>query len=324
MRRRDFIKFAATTWPACALAQESKLPSIGFLHSRGPTDARHVLGAYRRGLRDGGFIEGQNLDIEYRWADGRFERLPALAKELSRLPLSLVLAGGGESAPKAAQAAMPKIPIVFVMGGDPVKLGLAASINRPGGTTTGFSILSPLLDPKRLGLLRDIVPTASTIALLVNTRYSPSALQISMAQNAAREVGVRLRVFRANSEGDIEEAFEIMAAENIPALAMSGSPYFDTIRKKIVALAARYSIPAIYSFREYTLDGGLISYGVDLVETYRQAGQYTSQILKGAKPADLPVQLPTRFDLVINLRAAGALGLTIAPGILAIADEVIE
>jgi putative ABC transport system substrate-binding protein len=211
----------------------------------------HLLAAFRRGLRDSGFIEGQNLNIEYRWANGQFDRLPALAEELSRQPISVILAGGGEAVPRAAHAAMPASPIVFVIGGDPVKLGLAESINRPGGNITGFSILSPTLDPKRLGLLRDIMPTATIVGFLVNTSYPPSTLQISMAQDASQAVGLRLRVFPANSERDIEAAFAGMAAEKIPALAMSGSPYFDTVRKKIVALAAQYSIPAIYSFREY-------------------------------------------------------------------------
>jgi putative tryptophan/tyrosine transport system substrate-binding protein len=324
--RREFIVGGAAAWAAWPLAARAQapMPVIGYLHSRGSDDAAHIAAGFRRGLRDGGFIDGQNVKIEYRWARGQFARLPDFAKELVRMPVAVLVAGGGEPAPMAAKAATSTIPIVFAMSGDPVKLGLAASFNRPGGNVTGVNILTTTLDPKRLGLLHDLVPGAETIGFLAHTSFPPSAGQIRDAEEAARAIGVRVHVLRADSEREIDAAFETMAKERIRALALASSPYFDTRRKQIIALAARHALPTIYHFREYPMDGGLISYGIDIIDVYRQLGLYTAQILKGAKPADLPIMLPTKFDLVINLKTAKALGLTIAPGVLAIADEVIE
>jgi putative ABC transport system substrate-binding protein len=240
------------------------------------------------------------------------------------MPVDVLIAGGGVPAPMAAKAATSTIPIVFAMSGDPVKLGLAASFNRPGGNVTGINIFTASLDPKRLGLLHDLVPSAETIGFLAHTSFPPSADQIRNAEQAARAIGVRIHVLRADNDREIDAAFDVFARERIRALALASSPYFDTRRKQIIALAARNALPAMYHFREYPQDGGLISYGIDIVDAYRQIGLYAGQILKGAKPADLPILQPTRFDLVINLKTAKALGLTIPPGILAIADEVIE
>jgi putative ABC transport system substrate-binding protein len=330
MKRRTFISLlggaaaAPILSPRAARAQQPALPVIGYLHSRGPEDAAHIAAGFRRGLRDGGFIDGQNVRIEYRWARGRFDRLPAFAQELARLPVSVMVAGGGEPAPMAAKAATSTIPIVFAMSGDPVKLGLAASFNRPGANVTGIDIFTAELDPKRLGLMHDLVPGASVVGFLAHGNFPPSARQISGVEAAARAIGVRIRVLQANSEQEIDAAFETIAKENIKALVMASSPFFDTRRQQIVALAARHAVPTIYHFREYPQAGGLISYGIDIVDTYRQVGLYVSRILKGEKPAALPILRPTKFDLVINLKTARALSLAIPPGILAIADEVIE
>jgi putative ABC transport system substrate-binding protein len=325
--RREFFTLlggAAAVIASPLRAQQARMPVIGYLHSRGPDDAAHIVAGFRRGLRDGGFIDGQNVKIEYRWARGQFARLPDFAKELVRMPVNVLIAGSGEPAPMAAKAATSTIPIVFAMSGDPVKLGLAASFNRPGGNVTGINIFTTTLDPKRLGLLHDLVPSAETIGFLAHTSFPPSAGQIRNAEEAARAIGVRVHVLRADNDREIDVAFDVFARERIRALALASSPYFDTRRKQIIALAARNALPAMYHFREYPHDGGLISYGIDIVDAYRQIGLYAGQIIKGAKPADLPILQPTKFDLVINLKTAKTLGLTIPPGVLAIADEVIE
>lgn len=326
MQRRQFLTLlgCAAVVPLVARAQQAKLPLVGLLHSRGPDDAAHLATGFQRGLRDGGFIDGQNVTIEYRWARGQFDRLPAFGQELARIPVAVLVSGGGPPAVMAAKGATSTIPIVFAMSGDPVKLGLAASYNRPGGNATGMNILTTALDPKRLSLLHDLVPKADTFGFLVHTSFPTSANQIRDAEAAARAIRVRMHVVRADSEHEIEAAFATLAAERIGALAVAGSPFFDTRRKQIVALAARHAIPAMYHFREYALDGGLTSYGIDIVDVYRQLGLYTSQILKGASPGDMPIMQPSKFDLVINLKTAKALGLAIPSGLLAIADDVIE
>jgi putative ABC transport system substrate-binding protein len=326
MRRREFITLVggAMAWPLTARAQQPAMPVIGFLHSRGPDDASHLVASFRRGLRDGGFIDGQHARIEYRWARGDFGKLPPLAQELVRMPVDVIVAGGGEPAAVTAKATTSTIPIVFAMSGDPIKLGLAASFNRPGGNATGMNILTTALAPKRLGLLHDLVPGSATIGFIANPDFPPSVEQVRDAEEAARAIGVRIRVLNASNEREIDAAFENFAKQNIRALTIASSPFFDTRRKQIVALAQRFAVPTIYHFREYVADGGLISYGIDIVDIYRQIGLYTGQILKGAKPADLPIMQPTKFDLVINLRTAKTLGLAIPSGVLAIADEVIE
>jgi putative ABC transport system substrate-binding protein len=326
MKRREFIFAAggAALAPFAARAQQPALPVVGFLHSRGSDEAAHLAAAFRRGLRDGGFIDGQNVRIESRWAQGHFDRIPALAQELVRMPVAVLVAGGGQTVAMAAKATTSTIPIVFAIGGDPVRLGLTASYNRPGGNVTGVNILTLTLDAKRLGLLHDLAPAAATIGFLVHRSFSAAAGQIGRAEEAARAVGTRIHVLGADDEREIDAAFEAIATERIRALAVAPSPFFDVQRKQITTLAARHAVPAIYHFREYAVDGGLISYGVDVVDMYRQLGLYAGQILNGAKPADLPILQPTKFDLVINLRTAKALGLAVPPGILAIADEVIE
>jgi putative ABC transport system substrate-binding protein len=325
MRRREVIALLAgvAAWPLAARAQQS-MPVIGYMHSRGSDDAAHIAAAFRRGLRDGGFIDGQNVRIEYRWAHGQFARLPGFAKELVGVPVDVLVTGGGEPTTMAAKATTSTIPIVFALSGDPVRLGLAASFNRPRGNATGVNILTTTLDPKRLGLLHDLVPGAETIGFLAHTSFPPSESQISGAEEAARAIGIRLHVIRVDNTREIDAAFDTFVQQRIRALAVASSPYFDTQRQHIVALAARHALPAMYHFREYAQNGGLVSYGIDIVDTWRQVGLYTSQILKGTKPGDLPIVLPTKFDLVINLKTAKTLGLTIPPGVLAIADEVIE
>jgi putative ABC transport system substrate-binding protein len=325
MRRREFITLlgGAAAWPLAARAQQTAMPAIGYLSARSPEDTAHLVPAFRQGLSEGGFVEGQNVTIEYRWALGQVDRLPALAAELAGRPVTILVTTGGESAALAAKAATSTIPIVFSMG-DPVKAGLAASYNRPGGNATGINILSDTLEPKRLGLLRELVPQAVTIGFLLNPNFPSAESQSKDVQEAARAIGLQIHVLRANTDREIEAAFETIAQHRIAAVAVAASPFFDTRRDKLVALAARHSVPAIYQFREFVAAGGLVSYGISPIDAYRQVGVYAGRILKGANPADLPVLQPTKFELVINLKAANALGLTIPPGVLAIADEVIE
>jgi putative ABC transport system substrate-binding protein len=327
MRRREFITLlgsAAAAWPLAARAQQRAMPVVGYFISRGPDDAAHLAAAFRRGLRDADFIDGQNVRIEYRWGRGQFESLKAMAEELCRMPVAVLAATGGEPAVLAAKAATSTIPIVFAMSSDPIRLGLAASYNRPGGNATGMSILTTTLEPKRLGLLRELVPGATAIGVLVNPNFPPANDQVSDVQDAARAIGVQVRVFRANDERDIDHAFDDMVQQRIGALAVAGSPFFDTHRIRIVELAARHSVPAMYHFREYPTAGGLMSYGIDIVDVHRQIGLYVGQILKGAKAADLPITLPSKFEFVINLKAAKALGVKISDNLLSLADEVIE
>jgi putative ABC transport system substrate-binding protein len=283
-----------------------------------------LVAAFRRGLAENGYVEGRNVTLEYRWALGQYERLPAMAAELVRLPVTIIASTGGEPAVLAARAATSSLPIVFAMGGDPVKAGLAASYNRPGGNATGISILTESLEPKRLGLVHELIPRAAAISVLLNPRFPPAEGQLRDVQGAAVALGIRIHVLRADTDREIEAAFETVAQQRVAALAVLASPFFDTRRSKLVALAARHAVPAIYHFREYAVAGGLMSYGIDIADAYRQVGVYTGQILKGARPADLPVLQPTKFELVINLKTANALGVEIPPTLLARADEVIE
>ena len=327
MKRRTFIALlggGAAAWSISTRAQQPALPVVGYLNSRGPDDAAHLAAAFRRGLRDSGYIDGQNVRIEYRWAHGRFDQLPAMAQELARVPVAVLVAGGGEPAVMAAKAATSTIPIVFSMGSDPIKLGLAASYNRPGGNVTGIDILTATLEPKRLRLLHDLVPAVGTIGFLVDRNFPPATRQVGDVQEAARTIGIRTEVLRAGSAREIDMAFETIAEQRIRALAVGGSPFLDTRRHQIVALAARHAVPTVYHFREFAEAGGLMSYGIDIVDVYRQVGLYAGQILNGVKPADMPIMLPTKFVLVINLKTAKALGLTVPAGMLSIADEVIE
>jgi putative ABC transport system substrate-binding protein len=325
MRRREFMTLlggAAAAWPLAARAQQPVRPVIGYLSARSPDDTAHLVAAFRRGLGEQGFVEGQNVTIEYRWALGQYDRLPAMATELVRLPVTVLAATGGEPAALAAKVATSTIPIVFTVGGDPVKLGLVASYNQPGGNATGVSLLTSPLEAKRLGLLRELVPQATTIGFLLNPNLDRD--QLSGVQEAARTINLQIHVLRASTDREIDLAFETVAPQRIQALAVAGDPFFDTRREKLVALAARHAVPTMYHFREFAVAGGLVSYGIDPIDPYRLVGVYTGRVLKGVKPAELPVQQSTKFEFVINLKTAKALGLDVPPGLSARADEVIE
>ena len=326
IRRREFITLlggAAAAWPLAARAQPA-MPVVGYLSSRSPDDTAHLLNGFRQGLRDGGFVERQNVTIEYRWGLGRYDRLPALAAELARLPVGLIVSTGGEPAAIAAKSATSSIPIVFATGSDPIKAGLVASYNRPGGNATGINFLTADMEAKRLGLLHEMLPQAQAIAFLYNPKFVVAEDQLRDAQEAARTLGLQIVVFHASTESEINAAFRTMAEQRIAALTIAGDPFFDTRRGQLLALAAYNGLPAMYQFREYTVAGGLISYGIDAVDAYHQVGIYAARILKGAKTVDLPVLQPTKFELVINLNTAKALGLDVPPTLLARADEVIE
>ena len=325
MRRREFIAAtgtAALAWPMAVRAQQSAMPMIGYLSARSPDETAHLVEAFRRGLGEQGFVEGQNVTIEYRWALGQYDRLPVA--ELVRRPVTVLTTTGGEPSALAAKAATSTIPIVFTVGGDPVKLGLVTSYNSPGGNATGVSLLTNPAEPKRIGLLRELVPQATTIGFLLNPTLAQSASQTSDVQEAAHTLNLQVRILPASNDREIESAFESIAPQRIQALAVAADPFFDSRREKIVALAAHYAVPTIYHFREYAVVGGLVSYGTSASDAYRQVGVYTGRVLKGVKPTDLPVVQSVKFELVINLRVAKALDLTIAPSLLALADEVIE
>jgi putative tryptophan/tyrosine transport system substrate-binding protein len=326
VKRREFITLIGGTmaWPFMAAAQQPAMPIIGFLSTRSPEDIPHLLAAFRRGLAENGYVEGQNVTIEYRWALGQYDRLRALAAELAGRPVVMFVTAGGEPAALAAKAATSTLPIAFIIGGDPVKVGLAASYNRPGGNATGISILTSMLDPKRLGLLHELMPQAATVGALLNPNFPGFEGQLKDVQEAARAIGVQIFVLRASDDREVEAVFETVAQQRIPALVIGADPFFDTQRDKLVALAARHAVPAMYHFREFVTAGGLMSYGIDISEVWRQIGGYAGRILKGAKPADLPVMQPTKFEFVINLKTAKALGLAIPAGLLSFVDEVIE
>jgi ABC-type uncharacterized transport system substrate-binding protein len=327
MKRREFISLlggAAVGWPLAARAQQPAMPVIGYLSARSPEDTAHLVEAFRRGLSEAGFVEGQNVIVEYRWALGQQDRLPTLAADLVRKPVSLFVTTGGESAALAARAATPTIPIAFIIGGDPVKIGLAASYSRPGGNATGISILTPSLEPKRLELLRELVPQASSIGVLLDPNFPPYADQLRDLREAGRALDLHLYELRASTDAEIDVAFETVARQRVAAIMVTAGPFFDTRREKLVALAARHTVPAIHHFREFAAAGGLMSYGIDSRITYRQIGVYAGGILKGEKPAELPVLQPTKFELVINLKTAKALGLKVPLTLQVAADEVIE
>jgi putative ABC transport system substrate-binding protein len=327
MRRREFITLvgtAATAWPVVARAQQPAIPILGYLSTRSPEDTEHLLPAFLSGLAQNGYVDGKTVTIEYRWARGQYDRLPALAAELIRLPLSILVASGGEPSALAAAAATKTIPIVYLIGGDPVKQGLAASLSQPGGNATGVTLLTALLEPKRFGLLRELVPAAATVGVLLNPDFAPSEAALLDVQKAAQAVGVQIQVFRARNEGEVDAAFASISQQRLDALAITADPFFDTRREKLVALAARYAVPTMYHFREYALAGGLMSYGIDNVAAYRQQGLYAGQILNGSKPSELPVMQATKFLLVINMKTAKTLGVKISDNLLSLADEVVE
>ena len=326
MLRRQFVRLigSAAFVPFAARAQQPTVPVVGFLSSRSPEEAAVHTAAFRRGLTEAGFVDGQDISIVFRWAEGHYERLPPLAKELVDLRVSVIAAGGGEPSARAARDATTSIPIVFVIGDDPVKVGLTASYNRPGGNLTGVSFLTGELGGKRLGLICELVPGPGSVGLLLNPKVLNSELQKRDVQTAALTLGRPLSVLYAATETDIDTTFETLKREQIRALVVQNDPFFDSQREKIISLAARYAVPAIYHIREFPASGGLMSYGASLSDVYHQVGNYTGRILKGEKAGELPVMQPTKFELVINLKTAKALGLDVSPSLLARVDEVIE
>jgi putative ABC transport system substrate-binding protein len=324
MRRREFtlLLAGAAAWPLASRGQQSAIPVIGFLNGASSTEFTHQVAAFRQALKEGGFIEGQNVAIEFRWGDGQYDRLPALADDLARRQVAVIVATGG--AQPAAVAATLTIPIVFTTGSDPVKGGYVSSFNRPSGNSTGVNMFSTALDAKRLQLLRELLPKADAFAALINPTFSRAKTQLEELQEAASRVGVRLVVLNATTGRDFDTAFTMLVDARANGLVVTSDPFFNSRREQLVALAARYRIPAIYEWREFAETGGLMSYGTNLDNEYRQIGVYTARILKGAKPADLPVLQATTFELVINLRTAKAIGLEIPLTLLARAEEVIE
>jgi len=328
MRRREFITVlggGVAAWPVAARAQPATMPVIGFLSSASRNfDDSSRLAPFRQGLSEAGYTEGRNVAIEYRGADYQLDRLPTLAAELTRRQVSLIAAGGTPASALAAKSATATIPIVFTNAADPVQIGLVASLNRPGGNITGFTQLGAELGAKRLGLLRELVPSATSIAILVNPNRPGVDAQSAQAQEAARTLGLQLHILKASSERDFDAAFLTLIQLRASALVISADALFNDRRDQLIALASRYSVPTIYEWRDAVVAGGLISYGTIRLDGYRQIGILAGRILKGEKPANLPVMQPTKFELVINLKTANALGLTIPPGVLAIADDVVE
>ena len=325
MKRRAFMTLigGAAAWPLAARAQQSAMPVIGFLNSASPGGFAPFVAAFRQGLKEAGYVEGQNATIEYRWAEGQYDRLPALAADLVRRKLT-VIAATSTPAALATKAATSTIPIVFTTADDPIRLGLVASLNRPGGNVTGVNNLLVELGSKQLGLIRELAPVTSKIAVLMNPNFPGSERQLRDAEAAARMIGLQFIVLRATTEPEIDAAFASVAQLGGAALLVAADPFFIAQRDHIVALAARHAIPAIYPVREFAVAGGLTSYGTDLADSYRQAGIYAGRIVRGEKPADLPVQRSTKFEFVINFKTAKALGLAVPNSMQLLADEVIE
>jgi putative ABC transport system substrate-binding protein len=327
LKRRDFIAFfgaTAAAWPLAARAQQRAMPIIGFLSSRSPGESASVLAAFRQGLNEAGYVEGQNVAIEFRWAEGQYDRLPAMAADLVGRQVALIIAAGGDHPALAAKAATTTIPIVFTGSDFPVKIGLVASLNRPGGNITGASLFTSEVEVKKLALLRELVPKAPLIAMLVNPTNPSAETDIGDVQTAAATVGQRIFLLTASSERDIDAAFGAVTQQRADALLVVHDPYFFSRRDQFVALADRHRVPAIYEFREFVLAGGLMSYGSRITDNYHLAGSYAGRILKGAKPAELPVQQPAKFELAINLKTAKALGLELPLSLMIRADETIE
>ena len=327
MKRREFITLlggAAAVWSVAARAQQPTMPVIGYLSLASPGPFAHLVASFSDGLKEIGYVGGQNVAIEYRWAEGQYERLPALSADLVRRQVSVIVATGGSVVGLVAKAATGTIPIVISSGGDPVKLGLVASLSRPGGNVTGVHLFLSLLDPKKLGLLRELVPKASVIAVLLNPNAADIQARLADVHEAAHAARQQIHVLHASTERELDTAFATLSQVQAGALVVGADAFFNSRRDHVVALAARHAIPAIYEGREYAVAGGFTSYGTSLADGYRQVGIYTGRILKGAKPADLPVVQSTKFELVINAQTARMLGLAVPPALLARADEVIE
>ena len=327
MRRRDFIRgitAVSAAWPLAGRAQQPGMPVIGFLHSASPEPYAPQMSVFRQSLKEAGYVEGQNVAIEFRWAENQIARLPTLAAELVHRQVSVIVAGGSPVAALAAKSATTTIPIVFMNAADPVGIGLVASFNRPGGNVTGATLLSAELLAKRLGILRDLLPSVRKIAMLVNpTRPGVDAQKVQM-QEAAQAIGFALQILEAGNERDFDAVFQAVASQQDGVLIVAPDALFLAERIQIADLATRHKIPTMYELRDFVEAGGLISYGASAVDLYRQGAALTAQILMGKKPADLPVLQPTKFELTINMKTAGALGLTISSGLLSIADELIE
>jgi putative ABC transport system substrate-binding protein len=327
MRRREFMTLiggAAASWPRAAGAQQPAIPMVGYIGPGSPNPSTHFVMAFRHGLSEAGYLDGQNVLVEYRWAEGQDERFPALVAELVRRRVAVIVTPGSTAGARVAEAVTTTTPIVFSVSTDPVKSGLVSSLNRPGGNATGVSYLATELGAKRLGLLRELMPQAGLFAVLIHPNDSVSDSQVNDVQAAARALGQRIDVLNATGEGEIDAAFATLVRNRADALMVMNNPLFLSRRVQLATLAARHAVPTIFSSREHVEAGGLMSYGTNLADVYRQLGVYTGRILGGAKPSDLPVVQPTKFELVINLQTAKALGLTIPPLLLAIADEVIE
>jgi putative ABC transport system substrate-binding protein len=325
MRRREFIAAlgGAAAWPFAAHAQPA-VPVIGYLNGASAAEFPHLLAGFRRGLTEIGYVEGRNVTIEYRYADGRYDRLPALAADLVNREVSVIVATAGTPTIRVAKAATSKIPIVFVIGGDPVAFGIVASLSRPGGNITGITLVSSETAAKRLGLLLELIPANTVIGVLANPNNPVSEPQLRELQTAARSLGRELFVLNAAAESDLATAFAMIEREHIGGLTVAADPFFDDRRAQVVSLAAKYKVPACYVRNDFVKEGGLMSYGPDATDAFRQAGVYTGRILRGEKPSNLPVMQPTKFALSINLSTAKSLGLTVPPTLLAGADEVIE
>jgi putative ABC transport system substrate-binding protein len=324
MRRRKFLSIlgVVATWPLAARAQQRAMPVIGFLNSASAEGYGVMAAAFKQGLKEAGFVEGENVAIEYRWADNVYDRLPALAADLVGRRVSVIVANSPSIAP--AQAATKTIPITFLTGDDPVRLGFVNSFAKPGGNATGVTIFSGGLAAKRLGLLRDLVPQAKVVAVLINTDWPASLRFQTDVETAAKAIGLPVRVLKANNEAEIDDAFNDLAQNPAGALLIGPGPFFDSRRDRLVALAAKAAIPAGYGTRAAAIAGGLVSYGTNVADGYRQVGVYTGRVLKGENPAEMPVMQPIKFEFVINLQTAKTLGLTVPPNMLTVADEVIE
>jgi putative ABC transport system substrate-binding protein len=328
MKRRDFISLfggaAASAWPLATRAQQSKMPTIGFLSGRSLASDSHLVAAFHQGLKETGYVDGQNVTIESRWAEGQFDRLRPMAAELIGRPVAAIFAGGMDIEIRAVRAAITTTPMVIATGGDPVELGLVATLNRPGGNATAVTVITAALWSKRLELLRELVTSATLVAVLINPNDPNAASYTKDVQAAARTLGLEVRVVHAGAEREFDTAFATLVDARANALLVTLNSLFINRREKLVVLAARHGVPAIYDRREFPAGGGLMSYGASIIEQYRQSGVYIGKILRGAKPADLPVMQPTKFELVINRKTAKALGVDVPDRLLALADEVIE